>query len=239
MLTGGQPIQDYAPAYFFFNGPYVIRDFAHFQKLWNGPIGRKLATELESRGKLVGFDPVYRGYRQFTSNKPLVKPEDARDLKLRLPPTPDWISVWSSLGAQPVQVPLPGIYGALKEGSAEASEGDLTQIQSLRLNEVQSHLTLTNHLVGFGMTMANACFFRQELDRAQQQAVQEAMHAAANWGSQQIIQKEGEILAALEKGGMTIVRPDADAIRKAAEPAVNALFASKWTVSSWPQVLAY
>lgn len=239
MLTGGQPIQDYAPAYFFFNGPYVIRDFAHFQKVWNSQIGQKLNAELESKGKLVSFDPVYRGYRQFTSNKPLLTPADARDLKLRLPPVPDWISVWDSVGAKAVQVPLPGIYGALKDKSAEASEGDLTQIQSLKLNEVQSHLTLTNHLVGFGMTMANACFFNKELKPAEQKAVREAMNAAAHWGSQQIVQKEGEILAALEKGGMKIVKPDAAAIRKAAEPAVNELFAKKWTVTSWKDVLAY
>jgi len=194
---------------------------------------------LESKGQLVSFDPVYRGYRQFTSNKPLLTPADARDLKLRLPPVPDWISVWDSVGAKAVQVPLPGIYGALKDKSAEASEGDLTQIQSLKLNEVQSHLTLTNHLVGFGMTMANACFFNKELKPAEQTAVREAMNAAAHWGSQQIVQKEGEILAALEKGGMKIVKPDAAAIRKAAEPAVNELFAKKWTVTSWKDVLAY
>lgn len=239
MLTGGQPIQDYAPAYFFFNGPYVIRDFAHFRKVWNGPIGQKLNAELETQGQMVSFDPVYRGYRQFTSNKPLMTPADARDLKLRLPPAPDWIAVWDSLGAKAVQVPLPGIYAALKDKSAEASEGDLTQIQSLKLNEVQSHLTLTNHLVGFGMTMANRCFFRNELKPVDQQHVRDAMRAAASWGSQQIEVREGEILAELEKGGMKIVKPDAAAIRDAAEPAVSRLFASKWTVTSWKEVLAY
>ena len=37
-------------------------------------------------------------------------------------------------------LPLPGIYDALRSGTTEASEGDLTQIRSLRLNEVNAAL---------------------------------------------------------------------------------------------------
>ncbi|MGA2959114.1 MAG: hypothetical protein ABSF48_25770 [Thermodesulfobacteriota bacterium] len=50
------------------------------------------------------------------------------------------------LGAEPVPVPLPELYKSLKEGKAEASEGDLPQISSFKLNEVQNYLTITNHL---------------------------------------------------------------------------------------------
>src|SRR5688572_14994892 len=39
MLTGGQPIQDWAPQYFFFNGPYVIEDYAHFEGVWFSHLG--------------------------------------------------------------------------------------------------------------------------------------------------------------------------------------------------------
>ncbi|MDQ8020287.1 MAG: TRAP transporter substrate-binding protein [Moraxellaceae bacterium] len=237
MLTGGQPIQDYAPEYFFFNGPYVIRDFHHLQEVWEGKLGDKLVKILESNGKYVAFDPVYRGFRQFTSNKPINTPADFSGLKLRLPPTPDWIAVWSSLGVTPVQVPLTGIYAALQNGTAEASEGDLTQIQSLKLYEVQTHLTLTNHLVGFGMQMANACFFRNELSKSDQSKVRAALKKAAQWGTRTIQQRESTILSQLQAAGMTVVTPDAAAIRTAAEPAINNLFATKWTVTTWKKVL--
>jgi TRAP-type C4-dicarboxylate transport system substrate-binding protein len=39
IITGGQPLQDWAPAYFFFNGPYVIQDYRHFLKVWNSHLG--------------------------------------------------------------------------------------------------------------------------------------------------------------------------------------------------------
>jgi hypothetical protein len=38
---------------------------------------------------------------------------------------------------------------------------------------------------------------------------------------------------------MTVVTPDAAAIRAAAEPAINNLFATKWTVTTWAEVLGF
>jgi TRAP-type C4-dicarboxylate transport system substrate-binding protein len=61
VLTGGQPIQDYAPAYFFFNGPYVIRDYAHFQRVWRSHLGSEARALVRSGGNLVSLGTVYRG----------------------------------------------------------------------------------------------------------------------------------------------------------------------------------
>lgn len=237
MLTGGQPLQDYAPAYFFFNGPYVIEDYDHFLRVWNGDLGDEARDEIELNSNLVAYDTVYRGFRQFTSNSPIETPADFEGLLLRLPPVPDWIAVWSSLGVTPVQIPLTGIYEALRTGVADASEGDLTQISSLSLFEVQSHLGLTDHLVGFGMILANECFI-DALPRSAYKQVRRALRSAAAWGSDQMTERESTTLAALEAAGMTVVVPDAEAIREAARPAIEELFATKWTVTTWDEVLS-
>ncbi len=237
LITGGQPLQDYAPAYFFFNGPYVIEDYDHFLRVYRGPLGREARDLIAANSNLVAFDTVYRGFRQFTSNAPIESPADFVGLKLRLPPVPDWVAVWTSLGVQAVQVPLTGIYEALRTGAADASEGDLTQISSLRLFEVQSHLSLTGHLVGFGMILANECFLG-DLNRGDEQKVRRALRDAAKWGSQQMEAREGDLLASLEAEGMTVVTPDAAAIRAAAKPAIDQLFQTRWTVTTWDEVLA-
>ncbi len=238
MLTGGQPLQDWAPAYFFFNGPYVIDDYDHFRRVWTSHLGAEAKDLMRQNGNLTTLGTVYRGFRQFTSNVPITGPADFVGVKLRLPPTPDWISVWSSLGVTPVTVPLTGIYAALRDGVADASEGDLTQIQSLLLYEVQSHLTLTNHLVGFGLALANQCFLTS-LTPADRLRVLLAMQAATHWGTQQMQSRESSLLTQLQTEGMTVVTPDAEAIREDAEPAINALFATKWTVTTWDEVRSY
>lgn len=235
VLTGGQPIQDYAPAYFFFNGPYVIRDYAHFLRVWRSHLGDEARALIRSGGSLVSLGTVYRGFRQFTANRPIVAPADLAGIRLRLPPVPDWVAVWRALGAQPVEVPLTGIYEALRTGVAEASEGDLTQISSLRLFEVQSHLALTGHLVGFGLVAANACFLR---DVPWPHKVARAMRAATEWGSGFMADREATLLTDLAAAGMTVVTPDAAAIEAAAKPAIDQLFATRWNVTTWDEVLA-
>jgi TRAP-type C4-dicarboxylate transport system substrate-binding protein len=238
ILTGGQPIQDYAPEYFFFNGPYVIRDYAHFQSVWASHLGEEARELIEANGNLVTLGTVYRGFRQFTSNAPINAPLDFVGLDLRLPPVPDWVSVWTSLGAVPVTIPLGGIYAALANGTADASEGDLTQIRSLNLHEVQSHLSLTSHLVGFGLAHANACFMA-DIPRSDEIKIQQAMAEAVAWGTAAMQSRESALLGELETLGMTIVTPDAAAIRSAAEPSIENLFDTKWTVTTWSEVLSY
>jgi len=238
LITGGQPIQDWAPQYFFFNGPYVIVDYDHFQRVWFSHLGDELRALLGQNGNQVSLGTVYRGFRQFTSNAPINGPANFVGLKLRLPAVPDWITVWSSLGVLPVQIPLGGIYEALRTGLADASEGDLTQILALKLYEVQSHLSLTNHLVGFGMATANACFM-DGLGGGDRNTVVHEMQSATGWGTDQMIAREASLLSELQDRGMIAVTPDAAAIRAAAEPAINGLFATKWTVTTWAEVLSF
>ena len=237
LVTGGQPIQDWAPQYFFFNGPYVIVDYAHFQRVWFSHLGDELRALLDQNGNQVALGTVYRGFRQFTSNAPITGPASFVGLKLRLPGVPDWIAVWSSLGVIPVTIPLGGIYDALKNGVADASEGDLTQILSLKLYEVQSHLSLTNHLVGFGMVTANACHMAG-LTSSQRNTVVHEMQSATDWGTDRMNAQEATLLSTLQGFGMITVTPNAAAIRLAAEPAINNLFATKWTVTTWAEVLS-
>ena len=42
------------------------------------------------------------------------------------------------MDADPVPLPLPELYAGLKSGKADASEGDLPQIASFKLDEVQT-----------------------------------------------------------------------------------------------------
>jgi TRAP-type C4-dicarboxylate transport system substrate-binding protein len=238
MLTGGQPIQDWAPQYFFFNGPYVIEDYDHFQAVWASHLGDEARALLRQNGNQKSLGTVYRGFRQFTSNDPITGPESFPGFRLRLPPVPDWVAVWTSLGVEQVIVPLGGIYTALQNGTADGSEGDLTQILSLRLYEVQTHLSLTSHLVGFGLATANWCFM-DGLSNADEQLIEEQMEAATDWASARMVSLEAGLLSELQANGMTVVQPNAAAIRAAAEPAINDLFATKWTVTTWQEVLSY
>jgi len=236
-LTGGRPVEVFAPQYFFFNAPYVIKDYEHFLKVWNGPLGEKAKNQVFMNGSMISLGTVYRGLRQTTSNTPIRGPAELAGLKLRLPVVETWITVWKSLGTQPVPVPLPELYDSLKTGRAEASEGDLTQIVSFNLAEVQKELSLTNHLVAVGWVCANNGFYAR-LSPQDQVLVTTAMHRACAWATDKMKASENDLLNQLKAAGMRITQPDAGAIRDKAKQAVEGLFKTAWPVTTWAEVLA-
>jgi tripartite ATP-independent transporter DctP family solute receptor len=230
-------LQSYAPPYYFFTGPYVMRDFDHYMRAWDGKLGQQAQAEMEKNGKLKYLGTVYRGLRQTTAKKPLYTPADVSNLKLRLPAAPSWIAVWKAIGADPIAVPLPELYGALKSGKADSSEGDLPQISSFKLNEVQTHLIMTNHLVQTGGMLINKPFF-DGLSKADQTLVADAAKEACDWANTKMKTGESAYLLDLQRKGMQVVIPDADSFRAKAKPAVEELFQKQWSVTTWAEVLA-
>jgi TRAP-type C4-dicarboxylate transport system substrate-binding protein len=229
-------LEYYAPPYYFFTGPYVMKDFDHYMRAWNGKLGQAARAQLE-KNDLKYLATIYRGLRQMTVKKPVYTPADVYNLKLRLPPVPSWMAVWKAIGADPVAVPLPELYNSLKTGKAESSEGDLPQIQSFKLNEVQSHLIITNHLVQIAGILINKPFF-DKLSKADQDLIVKAGKDAEEWANNKIKTGESAILVDLQRKGMQVVIPDADSFRAKAKPAVDELFKTQWSVTTWAEVLA-
>ena len=234
--NGTNFLEIYAPPYYFFTNPYVMKDFDHYMRAWNGKLGKQALAMLE-KNDLKHLATIYRGLRQTTAKKPLYTPADAYMLKLRLPPVPSWMAVWKAIGTDPVGVPLPELYNSLKTGKAEASEGDLPQIQSFKLDEVQSHLIITNHLVQTGGILIYKPFF-DKLSKADQDLIVKAAAEAEAWAKNKIKTGEAGILVDLQRKGMQVVIPDAESFRVKAKAAVEGLFQKEWNVTTWPEVLA-
>jgi tripartite ATP-independent transporter DctP family solute receptor len=234
--NGTMFLQDYAPPYYFFTGPYVMKDFEHYMRVWNGRLGQAARAQME-KNDLKYLGTVYRGLRQMTTKKPVYTPADVYGLKLRLPNIPTWMAIWKAMDADPVAVTLPDLYNALKTGKAEASEGDLPQIASFKLDEVQSHLIITNHLVQTGGILINKSFF-DKLSKADQDLIVKAAKEAEDWANDKIKTGEEGILVDLQRKGMQVVIPNAESFRVKAKPAVEELFRKEWPVTTWAEVLA-
>lgn len=234
--NGTNFLELYAPKYYFFTNPYVMKDFPHYMRVWNGKLGREARAQLE-KNNLIYLATIYRGLRQMTTKTPVYTPADVYKMKLRLPPIPSWMAIWKAMGADPVAVPLPELYSSLKTGKADASEGDLPQIDGFKLNEVQSHLIITNHLVQTAGLLIYKPFF-DKLSKADRKLIVKAGKEAEEWANNKIRTDEKTILMNLQRKGMQVVIPDADAFRATAKPAVDELFKTQWTVTTWEEVLA-
>jgi TRAP-type C4-dicarboxylate transport system substrate-binding protein len=235
--NGHHSLENFARPYFFFNAPYVMKDFDHFMRVWNGKLGQAARDMTEQKGNVKFLGMVYRGLRQTTAKKPIYTPADVYGLKLRLPVVATWIAAWKAMDADPVPLPLPDLYPGLKSGKADASEGDLPQIASFKLDEVQTHLIITNHLVQTGGMLINKPFF-DRLSKADQDLVAKAAKDACDWANDRMKGGELALLIELQRKGMQVVIPDAETFRVKARPAIEELFKKEWPVTTWAEVLA-
>ncbi|MBS3977868.1 MAG: TRAP transporter substrate-binding protein [Syntrophomonadaceae bacterium] len=235
---GGIPINAYAPPFYFLDTPFVMKDWNHIMAIWNGELGAKMLASMEAAGNTTLAAPIYRGLRHFTSKKPVVTPEDLKGIKLRLPVLPTWVAVWTEVGASTVPIPLGELYTALATGVADASEGDLTQIHGFKLNEVQSHLSLTGHLVSLGLISFNTKWLNGLNEKTRNLVLESAKEAAA-WGSSQMKAKEEQVIKDLERLGMTVVQADRAAFLNKGMPAIERLFNTQFRVTTLKEVQSY
>lgn len=234
---GSMPFHMLTPKYSFMDSPFVMRDEAHWHSAWNGKIGENVREILkENRIRVMGT--YYRGYRHTTSNKEIRSAADIVGIKMRCPQAPSYTETWAAIGAVTTVVPLPELFTALQTGVAEASEGPAPQLHSYRLNEVQKYLILTKHVITMGMMIMNEPFL-EKLSPADLAVVEKAAAEATAFGDDYAKQGEDQLIQDLVKGGMTLIEPDRESFRKAAEPAVEKLFKEQWTAVSLEEVRAY
>lgn len=234
-IGGGLPVSMFASDYYFVDTPYIIKDWEHFKRVWNSEAFKPALNQIRQDGNQRNLGVVYRGIRHYTSNKPVKTPKDVQGMKLRLPQLDDWVKIWQKIGVNPTPVALNELYSALQQGVADASEGPAQQAFSSSLYEVQSHYSLTGHMVQAGGFYVNNDFY-QSLSTNDQQLVDELSAEATTWASETAKSEEEELISKLEDEGMTIVRDvDQEAFRQKGIPAVKKLFENKYA-ASWDDV---
>ena len=129
--------------------PAVGFAFPSYDKVWpaiDGELGAFMRRNIE-KANLQPFEAMWdNGFREVTtSTKPIIKPEDLKGFKIRVPVVPLWVSLFTALGAAPTSIPLAEAYAALQTKITDGQENPLAIISATRFYEVQKFCSLTNH----------------------------------------------------------------------------------------------
>ena len=200
---------------------------------------RQARAQLEKNGNLKYLATIYRGLRQTTTKKPVYTPADVYRPEAAAAQRPHVDRRLEGHGRDPIAVPLPELYDSLKTGKAEASEGDLPQIASFKLDEVQTHLIITNHLVQTGGMLINKPFFDKPVQGRPGPRRQGRQGGGRTGPTTRSRPARRPSSMDLQRKGMQVVIPDADSFRVKAKAAVEALFQKEWPVTTWQEVLAF
>lgn len=227
--AGTAPYNQFAPEYAFFGSPFVMPSYEQLLSVLDSDeMQEGIDTLVENGNQRPIGQQVYRGARHMTSNKPIQSAEDVSGLNLRLPELNPWVTIWEEVGASPTPVSLSELYSALEQGVADASEGGAEQISSFNLYEVQSHLSLTGHLISTGNLYVNESFY-QGLDQTHQDMIDEISQEVTQEAAETSQSREQDLIDELGENGMTIVEDvDVETFREAGAPGVEQLFENQW-----------
>jgi TRAP-type transport system periplasmic protein len=224
-LTGGNWMNQYAPEYDALSIPFVFPDWEAVEAYLDSPSGEAMKEQARERGGIVYLGPQKRAPRHMTSNRAIHEPADVQGLTMRLPQVPVWLDVWEELGAQPVIIPAPDIYLAMRTGQVEAHENSLASPYTRQMWEVQDYIVLTGHL-SFPWHFVASERWWEGLSEEDRELIREAVETARQHGTEAEDELDAYYVKALEEHGMEIIEVDQAPFREAAQPAIDRALAA-------------
>ena len=141
---------------------FAFKDYDQVWAAMDGKLGAYVRAEVAKRGLFAFEHPFDNGFRQVTtSTKPIKVPDDLKALKIRVPPSPLWTSMFQAFGSAPTTINFAEVYSSLQTHIADAQENPLSLIETAKLYEVQKYCSMTNHMWDGFWLLAN----RRALDR--------------------------------------------------------------------------
>ncbi|MGR3571242.1 TRAP transporter substrate-binding protein [Brevirhabdus sp.] len=127
-----------------FDLPFMFKNIDAVDKFQNSDTGQAMKESMSRRG-LLGLEFWHNGMKQFSANKPLLEPGDAKGLKFRVQPSDVLVAQMEALGASPQPMAFSEVYGALQTGVVDGQENTWSNIYGQKFFEVQDGITETNH----------------------------------------------------------------------------------------------
>ncbi len=126
---------------------FAFPDYPAVWRAMDGELGVYIRAQI-AKANLVAMDKIWdNGFRQTTtSSKPIASPADLRGLKIRVPVSPMFTSMFKAFDSAPASINASEMYTALQTKVVDAQENPLSVVSLFKLSEVQKYCSQTNHM---------------------------------------------------------------------------------------------
>jgi tripartite ATP-independent transporter DctP family solute receptor len=127
---------------------FAFPDYDTVWRAMDGELGAYVRAQIAKTNQIIALEKIWdNGFRQTTtSTKPIVAPDDFKGMKLRVPVSPLWTSMFKAFDAAPASINFNEVYSALQTKIVDGQENPLAIISTAKLYEVQKYCSLTNHM---------------------------------------------------------------------------------------------
>ncbi len=219
--VGAGAMANLAPIYNIVQVPFLIQGQRHMAEIADGPIGVKLAEQIEKQAGLrtlawfsTGDSPIE------TVKNPVKSPADLAGVKIRVIESPVLVDAMRALGANPTPMAYTEVYTGLKQGVIEGAHLDVLSVDTLKIYEVAKYMTDWEQItfVSEPRPVIMSAKYFESLSPDRQKLIQEAMQEAATHERKVFLEKMGAIRKKLVEQGVTITKVDADAFVALVKP---------------------
>lgn len=209
-----------------FGLPFLFPDVDSAWRVLNGLVGQKYKDLLAAQG-FVALSFWDIEVRHLTNSiRPILKPEDVVDLRIRIPPDPLAAEVISALGGKPRVLNFSDIYPALQQQVVDGQENPVLNVHIMKLYEVQKFLSLTGHKYSvFVLLITKGAW--DKLSTAEREIVKTAALEATQLHHSLAVRVETEAYRVIAAHGVRVSRVDPALFVKATAKIYDKWYASR------------
>jgi tripartite ATP-independent transporter DctP family solute receptor len=159
------------------DGAFVFDDAEHLKRFFTDPASDQLKEAFLAATGVRILGAWSAGARQFTANKAIRTPDDLAGIRMRFPPSPQFLMNAAAMGAEPVEVAFEELYLALQQGTVDGQENPINNIAANNIQEVQDVMSMSSHQLNSNLVIINEATW-QSLSADQQAALSAAVAEA-------------------------------------------------------------
>jgi TRAP-type transport system periplasmic protein len=235
MTASGISMQVVSPIAGISGMAFAFSDYAHVWQAMDGELGASIRAGLDKVG-IYAFPKILdSGYRNITtSNRPINSVDDLKGMKMRVPPSPVWVSLFTALGASPTSITINELYSALQTKIVDGQENPLTIIESGKYYEVQKYCSISEHMWDGLWIIANGKRIKS-LAADDLALITKSFEAATVKQRAETERLNGDLEGSLKGKGLVFNRPDKALFRQAL---TKAGFYADWKQKYGPEAWA-
>ena len=221
-MNAGSYTQNVVHEHGIWDMPFLFKDRQAWNLLAYGALGKEIGGKIEARG-LKFLTWCSAGGRGILSKKPIAAPGDFVGQKIREQPDPVLVDVVKGFGGQPVVMNLGDVYTSLQQGILDGADVSIELVTAFKFHETAKFYTEMQHIMTPGLVVANMTWWRRQ-NKDTQDLIEQIITTTflktndtwfVNVDPKAPLEKQREAMKRLTDRGVTIVKPDIPALKKA------------------------
>ena len=202
--------------------PFLFPDQATYDKAINGPLGQGLLKRLEAKG-IRGLAYWDNGFYVISANRPLIKPDDLKGLKMRISGSKIDDQILRGMGALPQIMAFSELYQALQSGVVDGAQNTASNYTTQKLNDVQSNITTLYHVHLQYAVIVNKKFW-DGLPADVRPQLERAMAESTTYNNDNSVEENAKALAQIRASGTSAIHDPTPAEMKVWRAAMKPVY---------------